>query len=101
MSSLVARLDRPWYPGFHQRNWDERRVANVAGIPYENDRFDLVFSDNLLEHLAEPLAVFRGVARVLKPGGVFFFKTPNKWHYTLGPWTAKRIAAVIEGSSQD
>jgi SAM-dependent methyltransferase len=60
---------------------DEGRVADVAGIPYENDRFDLVFSDNVLEHLEKPLEVFREVARVLTPGGVFLFKTPNKWHY--------------------
>jgi SAM-dependent methyltransferase len=60
---------------------DEGRVANVDGIPYEADRFDVVFSDNVLEHLDKPLEVFREVARVLKPGGVFLFKTPNKWHY--------------------
>lgn len=60
---------------------DEGRVANADGIPYEDGRFDVVFSDNVLEHLDEPLQVFREVARVLKPGGVFLFKTPNKWHY--------------------
>jgi len=60
---------------------DEGRVADAGGIPYENDRFDLVFSDNVLEHLEKPLEVFREVARVLSPGGVFLFKTPNKWHY--------------------
>jgi SAM-dependent methyltransferase len=60
---------------------DEGRVANADGIPYEDNRFDLVFSDNVLEHLDQPLEVFREVARVLKPGGVFLFKTPNKWHY--------------------
>lgn len=60
---------------------DEGRVANADGIPYEDGRFDVVFSDNVLEHLDEPLQVFREVERVLKPGGVFLFKTPNKWHY--------------------
>jgi SAM-dependent methyltransferase len=25
--------------------------------------------------------VYKEVARVLKPGGVLLFKTPNKWHY--------------------
>lgn len=25
--------------------------------------------------------MYREVARVLKPGGVLLFKTPNKWHY--------------------
>jgi SAM-dependent methyltransferase len=60
---------------------DEARVGNAGQIPYESGRFDLVFSDNVLEHLAEPLAAFREVARVLRPGGFFLFKTPNKWHY--------------------
>ena len=59
----------------------EGRIANANEIPYESDRFDVVFSDNVLEHLDEPEAVFREVARVLKPGGVFLFKTPNKRHY--------------------
>lgn len=60
---------------------DEGRVANADRIPYEDSRFDVVFSDNVLEHLDNPLQVFREVERVLKPGGVFLFKTPNKWHY--------------------
>lgn len=60
---------------------DEGRVANADSIPYDSNLFDVVFSDNVLEHVSDPLAVFREVVRVLKPGGVFLFKTPNKWHY--------------------
>ena len=60
---------------------DEGRVADAGRIPYEDGVFDVVFSDNVLEHLQEPLDVFLEVTRVLKPGGVFLFKTPNKWHY--------------------
>lgn len=54
---------------------------NEGRIPYDDDEFDVVFSDNVLEHLPDPLATFREVGRVLKPGGVFLAKTPNKWHY--------------------
>lgn len=60
---------------------DEGRVSDAGEIPYSDFSFDLVFSDNVLEHLSHPEEVFREVARVLKPGGVFMFKTPNKWHY--------------------
>lgn len=60
---------------------DEGRVADANSIPYEDNMFDLVFSDNMLEHLDTPIKVFREVARVLKPGGVFLFKTPNRRHY--------------------
>ena len=60
---------------------DEGRVSDAGGILYPDDSFDLVFSDNVLEHLAELQKVFIEVARALKPDGVFMFKTPNKWHY--------------------
>ena len=60
---------------------DEGRVADGARIPYGDASFDLVFADNVLEHLDRPLNVFREVARFLKPGGVFLFKTPNRRHY--------------------
>jgi len=60
---------------------DEGRVANAEAIPYADCEFDVVFADNVLEHLQTPLAVFKEVARVLVPGGVFLFKTPNMWHY--------------------
>jgi SAM-dependent methyltransferase len=59
---------------------DEGRVADVNVIPYGDSIFDTVFADNVLEHLEDPLKVFQEVARVLKSGGVFLFKTPNKWH---------------------
>ena len=60
---------------------DEGRVADAGLIPYPDESFDLVFSDNVLEHLDEPRKVFAEVARVLRPGGCFLFKTPNKSHY--------------------
>jgi SAM-dependent methyltransferase len=59
----------------------EARIADVGSIPYPNFCFDVVFCNNVLEHLADPEAVFAEVARVLKPGGAFLFKTPNKWPY--------------------
>jgi len=60
---------------------DEGRVSDAGKIPYGDESFDIVVSDNVLEHLDTPCDVFREVARVLRPGGLFFFKTPNKWHY--------------------
>lgn len=76
---------------------DEGRVADAGGIPYGDALFDVVFSDNVLEHLNEPLQVFREVYRVLKPGGVFLFKTPNKWHYmpTIARMTPHRFHQFV------
>lgn len=78
---------------------DEGRLADANSIPYEDERFDLVFSDNVLEHLDQPLLVFKEVARVLKPGGVYLVKTPNKWHYvpTIARLTPHAFHAYIAG----
>ncbi len=60
---------------------DEGKVGVGESVPYSDESFDVVFADNVLEHLREPEKVFREVMRVLRPGGVFLVKTPNKWHY--------------------
>lgn len=60
---------------------DEPHVGRGEAMPFPDGSFDLVFANNVLEHLEDPLAVFREVARVLRPGGFFLAKTPNRWHY--------------------
>ena len=56
-------------------------IGNCENLPYEDNKFDLIFSDNLLEHLEHPKIVFSEIERVLKNDGIFIFKTPNKYHY--------------------
>src|SRR5260370_18797793 len=46
-------------------------------LPFASGSFDLVVSVWVLEHLREPLTVFREVGRVLRPGAHFVFLTPN------------------------
>jgi SAM-dependent methyltransferase len=60
---------------------DEAKVSDAARIPYSDSTFDVVFSCNVIEHLPNPEIVFSEVWRVLRPGGIFIFKTPNLWHY--------------------
>jgi ubiquinone/menaquinone biosynthesis C-methylase UbiE len=62
---------------------DEAKVLSLSSghIPYEDNTFDIVFSDNVLEHVREPEIVFKEIFRVLKPNGLFMAKTLNKWHY--------------------
>jgi SAM-dependent methyltransferase len=60
---------------------DEGKVSDAGSIPYADQTFDLVFADNVMEHLEYPDVVFKEVFRVIKPGGVLLFKTPNAAHY--------------------
>ena len=60
---------------------DEGKVSDAGHIPYPDAAFDVAFADNVMEHLTDPMAVLGEVCRVLRPGGVFLFKTPNRTHY--------------------
>lgn len=60
---------------------DEAKIGKGESIPYDDALFDIVISTNTLEHLNNPDRVFQEVSRVLKPGGYFLIKTPNKYHY--------------------
>jgi SAM-dependent methyltransferase len=60
---------------------DEAKIGCGEAIPWPQETFDVVIADNVLEHLADPEAVFREVLRVLKPEGSFLVKTPNRFHY--------------------
>jgi len=64
-------------------NIEEAKLLDISDlkIPYEDSMFDLVFSDNVFEHVEYPEKVLREIYRVLKPGGIFIAKTPNKYHY--------------------
>lgn len=62
---------------------DEIRVSSLENLPFESGSFDAVVSLWVLEHLENPAKVFDEVFRVLKPGGVFLFATPNSNYFPL------------------
>ena len=81
-AAVVAGID-PERAVFDNPFLDEAAVFDVTTnvIPHPDIRFDVVFADNVMEHVADPAAVFGEIRRVLKPGGRLLAKTPNKWHY--------------------
>ena len=61
---------------------DEAYVGFGNSMPFlRTERFDVVVSNNVLEHISDPESYYREVARVVKKGGVFITKTPNIYHY--------------------
>jgi SAM-dependent methyltransferase len=60
---------------------DEGIVSDICDIPCESNSFDVAFSIYVLEHLADPEKFTREVHRILRPGGVYWTLTPNRWHY--------------------
>jgi SAM-dependent methyltransferase len=61
---------------------DEFRKMDLASKwPVNDGQIDLIYCDYVLEHIESPTEFFAEVARVLKPGGVACFRTPNRWSY--------------------
>ena len=63
------------------KSLDRCFIYDGAGFPLQSNRYDAVVADYVLEHVELPSTVFSEVSRVLKPGGLFAFRTPNSWHY--------------------
>jgi SAM-dependent methyltransferase len=51
-------------------------VCDLQAIPVEDDRFDFVVFNQVMEHLPEPALVLRELRRVLKPGGKMIYTAP-------------------------
>ncbi|WP_255490103.1 bifunctional 2-polyprenyl-6-hydroxyphenol methylase/3-demethylubiquinol 3-O-methyltransferase UbiG [Bdellovibrio sp. KM01] len=58
------------------------RVKYVEGdayrMPFPNESFDVVVAMDLFEHVSDPEKIISEMSRVLRPGGIFFFRTINK-----------------------
>lgn len=61
---------------------DEARIMNLDfKLPYEDNKFDIITSSWVFEHVEDPVVVANELLRVLKPGGYICARTPNKNGY--------------------
>lgn len=59
---------------------DEAKIFKVGEpLPLDDNSVDVVFSDWVLEHVEHPDKFIAEVNRILKPGGWFCARTPNRW----------------------
>jgi len=87
---LAERGHRVWAVDIRQRfldyaasRYERGEVHFVCGNALELDigqRFDLIFANQIVEHLVYPLELTRRIAGWLKPGGRLVMTTPNG-HY--------------------
>ena len=95
--SLNGKID--WYgidiessPEVLSRTEHNDRLITFDGIniPFADGHFDLVYSNQVLEHVRQPRELLKEVSRILKPGGFFVgstshlepFHSYSVWNYT-------------------
>jgi 2-polyprenyl-6-hydroxyphenyl methylase/3-demethylubiquinone-9 3-methyltransferase len=54
------------------------KVADAYSLPFPDASFDVLCSMDFLEHIEDPARAIQEFARVLKPGGQFFYHTFNR-----------------------
>jgi SAM-dependent methyltransferase len=66
-------------------------LADVdARLPFEDARFDAVVLKDLLEHVADPVAVVLETRRVLRAGGRVFASSPDAQRWVWDDYTHRR-----------
>jgi SAM-dependent methyltransferase len=80
----------------------EAHVYDGKQFPFPEASFNIVLTDYALEHVENPPALLREIHRVLAPGGMLLFRTPNVFHYvslfsrllpdSISPWLRNRPA---------
>jgi len=51
--------------------------ADICDLPFEEDSFDVVFCNHVLEHIEDDQKAMSELYRVLKPGGMGIFQIPQ------------------------
>jgi SAM-dependent methyltransferase len=65
---------------------DRQRLieADPYRIPYPDSWFDLVVSNQVFEHVQNPIEAFAEITRVLRPGGLSLHMFPGRWRIREG-----------------
>src|SRR6267142_3003298 len=83
------------------------RVLNGDVYPYSDNEFSLCVSNYVVEHVSDGSAHLGEIARVLRPGGRYVFRTVNRMHYlalisSVTPhWFHKLVANRARGLPWD
>jgi len=59
-----------------------RIVARGHVVPLPSESVDLIFSENVMEHVENPLATLEEAFRLLRPGGLILWVAPSLWSYS-------------------
>jgi SAM-dependent methyltransferase len=60
-------------------------VADLCALPFRDGSFDAAINVVTLEHISNPAAAIREIARTIKPGGRIFLAVPQDWEVHQAP----------------
>ena len=57
--------------------------ADICNLPFEDNAFDIIFCNHVLEHISDDTKAMKELFRVLKPGGMGIFQIPQDINRTV------------------
>ena len=51
--------------------------ADICNLPFEDNQYDIIFCNHVLEHIPDDTKAMQELYRVLKPGGMGIFQIPQ------------------------
>jgi SAM-dependent methyltransferase len=99
LASLVVGCDAAVASLRRHRTVTRLAASTLDRLPFRDGSFDLVTLHWVVEHLDDPVLVFREIARVLAPGGLVILRTPNASSYYI--WLARLGMHVLPKACVD
>jgi 2-polyprenyl-3-methyl-5-hydroxy-6-metoxy-1,4-benzoquinol methylase len=73
-------------------------LGNLEDYPLPREYYDLVMASSVFEHVEDWRTGVRKVYEALKPGGVLFFESTNKFSFTSGEYTGVPLYGWLPNS---
>jgi ubiquinone/menaquinone biosynthesis C-methylase UbiE len=103
---MLAGIDLDW-EGLRENVVVSGRIfGSLDKLPFGSGVFDVATANMVVEHLENPATVLQEVHRVLRPGGLLIFHTPNLHSVSISlsakmPQTWKNfLAEILEGRKE-
>jgi len=82
-SKMIVGIDYDMLSLKNHKNIFLKMRGDVENLPFRSNFFDLTTANMVVEHLKNPNVLLKEVNRILKPGGIFIFHTPNILGYSM------------------
>jgi SAM-dependent methyltransferase len=94
-NEAASYLDTQYDPSIGFGNMHERgyRSEDLEAQTFADEQFDLVITQDVFEHLFDPAAAIREIARTLRPGGAYICTVP----IVMGSAPSRRRARLVNG----
>ena len=106
-SKQIIGVDNDFEALKKHQDISNRVRGDASYLPFKDNAFEFITANLVVEHFDDPETQFKEIARVLRPGGIFIFHTPNSLGYftmlgRLFPDFLKRwLILLLEGRKDE